>query len=93
MCAHVAQTQLLPFGSNQQDVQARERCGTFGRGCAAPVPGLSSPPQACAGLMVAQAHHNQQKSKVCRGRHRPKTIFMSVGSIAPPPASGEVPAV
>ena len=66
---------------NPQNVQASVQGGCFGRGYTAPVPGLSSPPQACAGLMVAQAHHNQQKSKVCRGRHRPKTIFMSVGSL------------
>ena len=81
LCARPAQTMLLPFRGNPQNVQARVWGGCFGHGCAAPVPGLSSPPQACAGLMVAQAHHNQQKSKVCRGRHRPKTIFMSVGSL------------
>ena len=63
MCAHVAQTQLLPFGSNQQDVQARERCGSFGRGCAAPVPGPSSPPRACDGLCVEHAHRNQRKDR------------------------------
>ena len=81
LCARTAQTMLLPFRGNPQNVQTSVRGGSFGRGRAAPVPGLSSPPQACAGLMVAQAHHNQQKSKVSRGRHRPKTIFMSVGSL------------
>jgi len=76
LCAHVAQTQLLPFGSNQQDVQARERGGSFGRGCAALVPGPSSPPRAYDGLCVEQAHPNQRKDRSERASMRQKHIFM-----------------
>ena len=64
LCARNTQPMLLPFRGNPQNVQACVRGGSFGRGYAAPVPGPPSPPQACAGLMVAQAHHNQQRSKV-----------------------------
>ena len=56
-----------------------------------PTPVLTEGPLQCGadgagarrgrGKCAEQAHHNQQKSKVCRGRHRPKTIFMSVGSL------------
>ena len=72
LCACAAQTKLLPFGSDPQNVQARERGGSFGRGCTAPVPGPSCPPQACDGLTVAQAHRNQQRSKRREGLHEPK---------------------
>ena len=70
LCACAAQTKLLPFGSDPQNVQARERGGSFGRGCTAPVPGPSCPPQACDGLTVAQAHRNQQRSKRREGLHQ-----------------------
>ena len=79
LCAHVAQTQLLPFGSNPQDVHARERGGSFGRGCAALVPGPSSPPQACDGLCVEQAHRNQRKDRPEKASMEAKT-YIYVGS-------------
>ena len=75
LCARAAQTQLLLFGSDPQNVQARELGGTFGRGCAAPVPGPSSPLQACDALTVAQAHRNQERIKVEDGFHEAKTYI------------------
>ena len=82
MCARVAQTQLLPFGSNQQDVQARERGGSFGRGCAALVPGPSFPPRAYDGLCVEQAHRNQRKDRSEKASIEAKT-YIYVNSIGP----------
>ena len=79
LCARAAQTQLLLFGSDPQNVQARELGGTFGRGCAAPVPGPSSPLQACDALTVAQAHRNQERIKVEDGFHEAKTYIYVCG--------------
>ena len=75
LCARAAQTQLLPIGSSPQNVQARERGGTSGRGCAALVPGLSSPPRACDGLCVEQAHQNQGKERSEKASMGQKYIY------------------
>ena len=79
LCARNTQTMLLPFRGNPQNVQASVQGGCFGRGYTAPVPGPSSPPQACAALLVAQAHQKQQESKVQQGLHEPKTYIYVVG--------------
>ena len=72
---------LLPFRGSPQNVQAGVRAGSFGSGCAAPVPSPSSPPQAYAALLVAQAHQKQQESKVDEGLHEQKTYIYVGGFV------------
>ena len=80
LCARNAQPMLLPFRGSPQNVQASVRAGRFGRGCTAPVPSPSSPPQAYAALLVAQAHQKHKKARSNKASMSQKHIFMSVGS-------------